>query len=152
MKPSRKRAHLGFLPFSILGYLVVILGFNALAHISVANKAPSTAVVDVLRHAIESPFASVLLFLPFLGTQVLAVEVAVRSGAKRAVPFFLGVAIAIGWLFYYGYSGAQHALLEQKWTAAALATGMPLILSVLVLIVAGVVAGGLNWRYGRDET
>ena len=137
-------------------FLAVSAVFGVAAVVTLATWARvAVAGLDVASaasRALEYPWQTAILSLPFLGVGLLASEVAFRSGIAKAVGFLILVSGVLVWLYYRGHFDAARALAQQKWTAASLDIGLLPFISVPVLIVAAIVAGGLSWKFGRDES
>lgn len=92
-----------------------------------------------------------MLAAPFIGAGVLAAELTKAANLLKGVVCFFVVVTVLGWLYFYGYWSAQHALLERKWTAAALSVGMLPFMSIPVLLVAAIAVGILVWKHEHAE-
>jgi hypothetical protein len=132
----------------ILAGLFASVGLNIWARVAVAG----TDVATAASRSIEHPGGILILALPFVGAGVLASEVAFRTGTAKATAFLVLLSGALLWLYYRGHVNAEHALAQQKWTAASLEVGLLPFISVPILIVAAVLAGGLAWKFGKDES
>ena len=127
---------------SLISFLTATNGFDVLTRMSVANESFSAAVEESLHYATVQPIGTLMLAAPFFGAGLLAAELTKSANLIKGVLCFILIVIVLGWLYFYGYLSAQHALLEQKWTAAALSVGM----------LAAIAVGGLMWRHKHAET
>jgi hypothetical protein len=132
--------------------LVATNGFDVAARILVTSQSLDAALAESLRSSIAQPVGTIMLAAPFLGVEVLAVELATRTTPARGGLFFVAIVAVLCWLYFSGFWSAQHALLERKSTAAALSVGMLPFLSVFVLLVAAIIVGILLWTHERTET
>jgi hypothetical protein len=134
--------------FGVVTGLLASVGLNIWAKVAVAGADVGTAA----SRATEHPIGIAILALPFVGAGVLASEVAVRTSTGKAITFLALLSGVLLWLYYRGHINAEHALAQQKWTAASLEIGLLPFMSVPVLIVAALLAGGLSWKFGKDES
>jgi hypothetical protein len=141
---ARAKLHLAFLGLSLVAFFVATVGFDFIARVAVSQE----AMVDAASKSAQwltSPLAAFLLVLPFIAAGVLGAEFTNAVNLERGRVYF-GVVLAIlGLLYFSGFWGSQQALQERKWTAASLSVGMNVLLSVPVLLIAGV-AGALIVR------
>ena len=142
MKVSRWKRHSIYLPITAVVYVLGVTAVVAAAKSSFDGSAWFDALGDASRRLSSPAFWS-----PFIGAEVLAVEVAHHDGHRKASIFLVGVSLALLWLTYEGALGSLHALAQRKWTAAGLSEGFIVIWGSAVLLVGAVLAGGMKWRY-----
>lgn len=132
---SRKMIHTILTPVSVLCFAVITFGFDVVSRIDYRNLSASDAIAEAWNEPAANLFGIVLLALPVIGAQLLAVEFArVTSFAGGAVLLILSLGL-LAWPYFGGYSGYQEALAMNKWTDAALSIGLlPLKGGALLLI------------------
>lgn len=143
----RWKHHCIYAPIAIIVYVIGVALTVAAARVS-SDGAPWFA-------ALQQSFGELgrsTFWLPFVGLEVLAVEVAHHDGNKKAAPFFVGVGLIILWLIYDGVVDYRHAMSQHKWTAAALSAGFIEFWSAVALIFGAAMAGGTKWNYAKDDT
>jgi len=149
---TRAKAHVRFFASAIIVALVAIVGFDVVSRVVVADKALRLAFSETLRVLGAQPVDTLVLFLPFAAVGVLAAETTKASRMVPAVTLFALSVAALWWLYFSGFMGGQHALLERKWTAAALSVGLLPFTSIPIVFVAALVAGFVAWRYRAPKT
>lgn len=135
-----------------LAFLVATNGFDILARVSVGREPFSKAASESFYYAAIQPIGSLLLLAPFIALAWLSLRVEQKANAVSAWALFVISVSALGWFYFEGYQGAQHAMLQEKWTAAALSVGMLPFTSVPVLLLAALLGGLIVWKWGRRET
>lgn len=136
-KPARGRLHRYYFLPAVLALAVSTAGYAVLSRMIVAGEAPMRALLDWIHLAMSQPLATLLLALPFVGAELIAVEVERVANRRTAqVVFFLSLA-AVSGIYLAGYWAAQHAAVLRDWRAASLALGLMPFKSLPVLLVAG---------------
>jgi hypothetical protein len=147
----RARLHALFALLGVVCFIVATTGFDVIARMGVAGEPLRTAVTQSLHYMFTQPIGTLMLLAPFIGATVLSAEVAKTSNMAIAWIFFGLVAGVLGSLYFFGHWGAQVALEQRQWTAAALSVGMLPFLSIPVLLVAAVGAGVIAWKFPHRE-
>lgn len=142
----RARLHALFGMLGVVCFVVATAGFDVIARLGVAGEPLRTAVTRSLHHVFAQPVGTLMLFAPFIGAAALSAEVAKASNMAAGWIFFGLVAGVLGGLYFSGHWGAQVALGQRSWTAAALSVGMLPFRSIPVLLAAAVCAGLVAWR------
>ena len=119
---------------------------------AVSGESIRFAASDSAYYMAVQPIGTLMLLGPFVAMAGLSAEVAKTSGRVGAAVFFCVLAAVLGWMYFSGYWGAQIALGQKKWTAAALSVGLLPFMSVPVLLVAAIATGLIAWRFRRRET
>lgn len=146
------RLHLQYATASLLCFLVATNGFEVLASSLLTNVSILSAVRESVHYSISQLMGSLLLAAPFFVVGVVSANLAKGVGSFQARVFFVSSVAALSALYLSGYWAAQQALLAQKWTAAALFVGLLPFKSILILLLAAIVAGLLFWRAERAKT
>lgn len=148
---STSRLHLGYAIASFVCFLVATNGSDALAGTMLAHVPISTAIRDSVHTSLSQPSGSLILAAPFFIIGIVAAKLAKAAGSLQAKAFFTLSIAGLCALYLSGYWAAQHALLAEKWTAAALSVGLLPFQSILILVLAAFVAGFMFWRAERDK-
>lgn len=82
------------------------------------------AIGDHLEMALVPPFGTLLLAGPFFVIGWLSYRLACRNALKRGIALLVAASIVLGYFYFWGLYGSQEALLQSKWTAAALSVGL----------------------------
>jgi hypothetical protein len=144
---SKQLAYAAFAALAGLAFIVSTLIFGALAKVAVAGDTFAHAFSEHLHYM--TIVGSLMLFAPFIALAAISVGFI----GKRGVPFGFGVfslgLILLMALYWLGYIGSEEALLNRKWTAAALSVGLLPFQSVVVLLV--VLVGAIWASRGRSN-
>ncbi|WP_066662715.1 MULTISPECIES: hypothetical protein [unclassified Sphingomonas] len=139
-----------YLPLAAITFLAATTGSDVVARTSITGEAFDVALRDHLYWAGVQFVGTILLFAPFFAVAFVCSRVEKRARSRSAALIFGLAMVTLLYFYFYGYQGAQHAVLEQKWTAAALSVGLlpffvgfPTIFGVLV---AGAVAAKFDRR------
>lgn len=135
-KPDRARLHRHYFPPALAALVLGTAGWSVLARLAVGGEAPMRALLDTIHMAMSQPLASVLLALPFVAAELVAVEIERVANRRTAKVVFFTSLAAIAAIYLAGYWAAQHAALRKDWPAASLALGLMPFKSVPVLLVA----------------
>ena len=133
-----------YLLFAAVASLVGTMGSDIAARTAVAGETLEVALAEHLRS--WGVGTTLFLFAPFLGVGLISALVEKWVSARSAVLIFAGGTLPLLYFYFVGYQDAQQALLDEKWTASALAVGMlPLlaggpVLSLLMFAAALAVA------------
>jgi hypothetical protein len=147
MTSPRQEWHVVYFPLAVIAYFIATLGLGAVARVTVAGTHWSDAFRDFVDFMLTMPIGMAYLYLPFLGAEFLAVEVAYRKTPPKAAFLFCAVIAVLMWLYYEGLSSSHRALLQEQWTASSLSLGMIVVWSIPVLLGAAIAAGGLKWKF-----
>jgi hypothetical protein len=144
---SKHLAYSAFIALACLAFIVSTIVFGALAKVIVAGDTIEHALSEHLHYM--TIVGSLVLLSPFLALAGIGVGFRNKRGAKFGfVAFFAGLIPLMG-LYWFGYIGSEEALLNRKWTAAALSVGLLPFQSVVVLIVVLV---GAAWASRAKAT
>ena len=138
-----------YLPLALVVFLAATTGADIIARVSIAGETVAVALREHLYWAVGGFVGTIALLAPFLAVAVVCAH-AEKRARSRSVGLIFAIAMLTLLTFYFqGHQGAQRALLEQKWTAAALSIGLlPFFLGIpLVLAVMG--AATLAMKFDR---
>jgi hypothetical protein len=138
-----------YLPIAVITFLAATTGSDLVARTSIGGETFRHALDELVYYAYVQIIGTVLLLAPFVGVAFLCAR-AERRARTRSVAAIFAVAMIVLFYFYFeGYQGSQYAMLDRKWTAAALSIGLlPFFIGVPVaLVVAG--AAALAGKYDR---
>ena len=94
------------------------------SRIIVARQSFADAAGDHLEMALAPPFATLVLAAPFAALAWLAYRLGCQSAVKRGIALLFLPSVILGYFYFWGLYGSQEALLQKKWTAAALSIGL----------------------------
>ncbi|HVR90250.1 MAG TPA: hypothetical protein VHG29_04030 [Novosphingobium sp.] len=130
-----------YLLIALVGFIAAVTGSDLFARMTIAGEGFGFAVAEHLRWASLTIVGLVLLFVPFGGVALICGGANKRAKTRSfAVVFFIAMAI-LGYFYFEGFQAAQHALLQNKWTAATLSVGLlPFFIGLPLLAVVAIAA------------
>jgi hypothetical protein len=142
---------LRYLLLAALALLVGTMGADVAARTGVAGDTVEEALAEHLRW--WSVGSTLYLFAPFFAVGLISALVDKWVSARSAVLMFAGGTLPLLYFYFVGYQDAQQALLDEKWTAAALAVGLlPVIAGVPVLLLLLIAAALAVVLHARKST
>jgi hypothetical protein len=145
MAPAlRSRVQFGIA--AALSFFVATNGFDVLARMSVSQEPFAKATSESFYYAAIQPVGTLLLLAPFIAIAWISIRVERKASAVSAWLLFVVSVSALGWFYFEGYQGAQQAMLQERWTAAALSVGMLPFTSAPVPLLAALVGGLIVWK------
>ena len=132
----RNRPYLLFLAAAFAAFGVGHIVFGVIARVWIGQEDVGQAAREVLDFVMASPLAAAFLLAPFLLLGWIAASLATKQNLTYGTALFGAGAIAVLVLYWLGHVGAQLAMQNRAWTAAALAVGLLPFKSVPILVVA----------------
>ncbi len=131
-----------YLLLAIVMFLGAVTGSDVFARMTIADEGFHQAISEHLHYFSLEIVGNIILFAPFGGSALIC-GMANRQAKTRSVAIIFSISIAILTYFYFtGFQAAQRAVLEMKWTAAALSVGLlPFFIGVPVLVTVAIAAG-----------
>lgn len=134
-----------YLPLALIVFLAGTTGADLIARTSIAGEPFDVALREHLYYYAGVQIVGTgLLLTPFLAVACLCAVTEEKARGRTVLLIFTAAMLTLLYFYFHGHQAAQHALLEEKWTASALAVGMlpfhPGILLVLAVLIAGKVA------------
>jgi hypothetical protein len=145
----RSTLHAVFAPIAVACLLLATNGSDIAARVTVAEESFGVAVAQSFASWLN-PLAALIIALPFVAAELLAVEVARYSSVRVAAVLFGLVVAALGLLYFAGYTSSHQAMLQHKWTAASLSVGLLPVQSLPILIVAVIASEIIRRRYKHE--
>lgn len=138
-----------YLPLAFVVFVAATLGSDLVARTSIAGETLGQAFSEHLYWAAVQAVGNILLLAPFVAVAFICGRT--EKGARTrssAVIFAVGM-VSLFYFYFQGYQGAQRAMLDEYWTAAALSVGLlPFFIGVPVVLVA-LGAGLFATRFDR---
>jgi hypothetical protein len=141
-----------FVAIAVVAGLLGTVAFQAWARTAIANVDASASFAAAAASAFENWHATALLTLPFIVAAFLSAEVAYRGGSAKGIVYFVGLTVVLSCVLACAHFSSERALAQHQWTAASISLAFAPIVSVPIVVVAALFAGGLSWRFGKDET
>jgi hypothetical protein len=147
---SRKRPYSTFLALAVGAFAIADIGFEILARLWIGRNTLGEATSETLYYLATQPIGTAMLLAPFLLLGWIAASLAKKRTFERGLLLFGTGVVALGALYFVGHIGAEQAMQNGKWTAAALSVGLLPFQSIPVLLVA-LVARLLLGRRQREN-
>jgi hypothetical protein len=135
-KPLRPKLHRHYAPIALGALVLCTAGWSIVARMALSGEAPLRALLDTIHMAMSQPLATVLLAMPFVAIEMIAVEIERVANRRTAQVVFLASLAVIAGVYLAGYWTAQHAAARRDWPAASLALGLMPFKSIPILLVA----------------
>jgi len=139
-----------YLPLALVAFVAATTGADLFARTSIGGETIANALNDHLYYALVQWLGTLFLLMPFVAVAFICAAVETRARTRSAVAIFGVGMLTLLYFYFVGHQDAQHALLAQRWTAAALSIGLlPFFVGVPVVaaaVVAGVIAAGIDRR------
>jgi hypothetical protein len=148
-KPTRPKLHRYYFLPALLALVLSTAGWAVLARVAVAGESPLRALLDTIHMAMSQPLASLLLAMPFVAAEMIAVEIERVANRRTALVVFFASLVAIAAIYLAGYWAAQHAAARKDWAAASMALGLMPFKSLVVLTIAGAIGGWSRTQFRR---
>jgi ABC-type phosphate/phosphonate transport system substrate-binding protein len=145
----RTKLHAVLAPIAVICLIIATNGSDIAARMTVANESLAAAAAQSFASWLN-PLAALIIAVPFIAAELLAVEVARYSNLRVAAVLFGLVTVALGLLYFAGYTSSHEAMLQHKWTEASLAVGLLPVQSLPILIVALVAGEVIRRRYKHE--
>lgn len=135
-----------YLLIAIVAFIVVITGSDLIARLTVAGDTFGEAVREYLRWVSLTPLGIIFLFAPFAGAALICGAANRRARTPSAAALFVLALALLAYFYFDGFQASQHAMLEKKWTAAALSIGLlPFFVGMPMMVVVAVIAAAIAW-------
>lgn len=128
-----------YLPLALVVFLAGTTGADLVARTSIAGEPLGVAMREHFYWAGVQFVGTLMLLAPFVAVAFLCARAGKQARTRSVASIFAAAMLTLLYFYYQGHQEAQLALLEEKWTASALAVGMlpfypgiPLVLAVLV--------------------
>lgn len=141
-----------YLPLSVAVFIAATTGADLIARTSIAGEPFATALREHLHWAVVQFLGTILLLAPFVAVAFICARVEKQAHSRGVVVIFLLAMLTLLYFYFQGHQGAQYALLEQRWTAAALSIGLlPFFIGVPV-VLAAIGAGAFAVKFDRRSS
>jgi hypothetical protein len=138
-KQSSRRYYILFLIFAIVGYLICDLGFGVYAQVKVRHLSIYQSLHENLYYAAIQPLGTIMMAAPFLFLGWISASFAQRYKLSIAILLFFATFAVLVYMYFSGHMASEMCLLEKKWTASALSTGLLPFQSGSILLIVFIV-------------
>ena len=123
-----------YLPLAVVVFLAATTGADLIARTSIAGEPLAAALREHLYYAGLQFVGTILLLAPFVAVAFVCSRAEKQARSRSVALIFAAAMFTLLYFYFQGHQGAQHALLEEKWTAAALSIGLlPFFIGVPVV-------------------
>ena len=130
-----------YLPLAVVVFLAATTGADLIARTSITGESLTVALREHLYYASAQFVGTILLLAPFVAVAFVCSRAEKQARARSVSLIFAVAMFALLYFYFQGHQGAQHALLEENWTAAALSIGLlPFVIGLPVVLAAWVAA------------
>jgi hypothetical protein len=138
-----------YVPIAVIVFLLGTAGADLVARTSIGGETFGHALNEHVYYACVEAIGTILLLVPFIAVALVCARAEKRARTRSVGAIFALAMITLFYFYFEGYQGSQYAMLERKWTAAALAIGLlPFFIGIPVVgVVMGV--GALAGKYDR---
>lgn len=137
------------MPVAVVVFLAATTGADLLARMTIAGESFEVALRDHLYRAAVQFVGTILLLAPFVAVAWICARVEKQARSRSVFPIFAAAMLALLYFYFQGHLGAQHALLQKRWTAAALSIGLLPFFFGIPVVLAAIGAGALAIRFDR---
>lgn len=113
-----------FLGGAVAAFAISYSIADIVSRVIVTHSSIGDAIHNHLQTALLQPFGTLLLAVPFMVFGWLGYRLGSLSAVKRGVVLLAAASLVLGYFYFRGLYGSQEALLQRKWTAAALSVGL----------------------------
>lgn len=140
-----------YLPLAVIAFIAATIGADIYARTSIGDEAFGSALSEHLYYASVQFVGTLFLSAPFV-TVALICAWAERKSRSRIVTALFGSSMLVLLYFYFqGYLASQHAMQEEKWTAATLSIGLlPFFIGIPVVLVVAVAIAASSFSHRSD--
>ncbi|SMF73475.1 hypothetical protein [Allosphingosinicella indica] len=124
-----------YLAIALLAFLVATIGAETFAGLAIGANSPTEALRRLSEWEPVELVGMAYMFTPFLAISLICAKTGEITSGHQARAIFAVAMLALTGLYAVGYWGAQEAMNEEKWTAAALGVGfLPVIFGAPVML------------------
>jgi hypothetical protein len=125
-------------------FITAVTGSDLIARMTIAGNPLGVALAEHLHWASLTVAGIAFLFVPFVGVAFICGSANRRTKTRSAVALFVVALAVLAYFYYGGFQASQHAMLDKKWTAAALSIGLlPFFIGLPLLGVVAIAAAVL---------
>ena len=134
-----------FLSLAFCAFIAAHYGFEILADICAGLPGIGESVYSLLPFSAAQVFFNLILLCPFMLHACLAASLGKKNWGHAKLFFAAGCMILMG-LFLMAHFDSANAMIQKRWTAAALSMGFLSLECLPVLIVLGLIRLYLGFR------
>lgn len=135
----RDRPYVLFFGLAVVMFFVAHICFEVFARLSIRQSDFVEAVSETFYYSTIQPVGTIMLLAPFALLGWMAASLTRKKTLKQGAILFSIGAVVLSLMYFVGHMGAEQAMLNRKWTAAALSVGLlpfqsiPVLFGILVV-------------------
>jgi hypothetical protein len=133
-------------------FIAAVTVSDLIARMTIAGNSLGIALAEHLHWVSLTLVGIVFLFAPFVGVAFICGSANRRTKTRSAAALFLIALAVLAYFYFGGFQASQQAMLDRKWTAAALSIGLLPFFIGLPLIGVVAIAAAVLVRIDRRET
>jgi hypothetical protein len=137
-----------YLLVAVVAFVITVTGSDMVARMVVSDLSLRQAFDQHLEWASLTILGILFLFAPYAAAALICAKVNEGSRTGTAATLFVLSLIALSYFYFGGFHASQQAMVDERWTAAALSIGLlPFFVGVpfvLLLIGAAVIVRKLD--------
>ena len=142
-----------YLVIATVVFIAAVTGSDLIARMTIGGTTLDVAIGEHLHWASLTIVGVVFLFAPFGGVALICGAANRRAKTRSAVALFVVAMAMLAHFYFGGFQASQQAMLDKKWTAAALSIGLlPFFVGLPLLGIAAIVAAILARDDRRQAT
>jgi hypothetical protein len=127
-----------YLLLAIVAFVAAVTGSDIVAKMVVSDLSIAEAFDKHLEWASLTIIGIVLLFAPFAAAALICAKVNERSRTGVAATLFAVSLLVLSYFYFGGFHSAEQAMIDKRWTAAALSIGLlPFFVGVPIVLALG---------------
>lgn len=139
-----------FLLIAFLASLVAVTGSDVVARMSINDLPFGEAAAKHLEWISGTAVGFVVLLVPYIAVAFITAEVHKHARSRCSISIFGAALFVMIYFYFQGFHDAQLAIIDGRWTAAALSVGLlPFFTGgpvVLLAVAAGILASNVDRR------
>jgi hypothetical protein len=141
-----------YLLTAVAAFIAVVTGSDLIARMTIAGDTFGRAIGEHVHWASLTIVGVVFLFVPFGSAALICGAANKRAESRGAVTIFIIAMAALAYFYFNGFQASQQAMLDKRWTAAALSVGLlPFFIGLPLLSIVAIVASVIT-RVDRRQT
>jgi uncharacterized membrane protein YhaH (DUF805 family) len=140
-----------YLLLAIVAFVIAVTGSDMVAKMSVSDLSIGEAFDQHLEWASLTTIGILLLFAPYAAAALICARLSEHSRSGVAAILFAVALIVLSYFYFGGFHAAEQAMVDERWTAAALSIGL-LPFWVGVPLVLALIGAALIAKKLRPET
>ena len=136
-----------YLALAGVAFLAATTGADLVARTAIAGEPLAVALREHLYWEGVQFVGTILLLAPFVVVALVCARAEKQARSRSVVLIFMAAMLTLLYYYFQGHQGAQRALLEERWTAAALSIGLLPFFTGIPVVLASCCAAVLATKF-----